>query len=436
MSENSAGKIFEHPWSEDVLLNLGSVTVGGTPRTSVEKYWKDEIPWMSSGDVHLRRIYDVPGRISKLGLQSSNATLVSPPSVAVGLAGQGKTRGTVALALRNICTNQSVALIKSEERKLNIVYLFYNLEFRYEELRSRSAGGGRAGLSKAILEQLPIPLPQVEYQEAIATVLSTIDRAIEQTEALIAKQQRIKTGLMQDLLTKGIDEHGNIRSEETHEFKDSAIGRIPVEWEVFLLDSLAKRGSGHTPNKNHPEYWNGGIKWVSLSDSRHLDKIFIFETEKEISDKGLKNSSAVLHPKGTVILSRDAGVGKSAILASEMAVSQHFMAWICQEDLNNLYLYYWLQKEKPRFEGIALGSTIVTIGLQFFREYLVAIPSSIDEQDMIAKILKNSDDHIIRENLTLKKLQHQKTGLMQDLLTGKVRVTPLLKTAEKNMNPH
>ena len=62
-----------------------------------------------------------------------------------------------------------------------------------------------------------------------------VDRAIEQTEALIAKQQRIKTGLMQDLLTRGIDEHGNLRSEQTHEFKDSPLGRIPVEWESAPL---------------------------------------------------------------------------------------------------------------------------------------------------------------------------------------------------------
>ena len=80
-------------------------------------------------------------------------------------------------------------------------------------------------------------------ESVIKEILSTVDKAIEQTEALIAKQQRIKTGLMQDLLTKGIDEHGNIRSEETHAFKDSPLGRIPVEWEVVELESITKRNS-------------------------------------------------------------------------------------------------------------------------------------------------------------------------------------------------
>ena len=82
----------------------------------------------------------------------------------------------------------------------------------------------------------PVSKPE---QTKIAEILSTVDRAIEQTEALIAKQQRIKTGLMQDLLTRGIDEHGNLRSEQTHQFKDSPLGRIPVEWEVRELGTVA-----------------------------------------------------------------------------------------------------------------------------------------------------------------------------------------------------
>ena len=157
--------------------------------------------------------------------------MVDPPSVAVALAGQGRTRGTAAYVRRALCTNQSVALLKGNLGELDTEYLLHNLSFRYSELRSRSAGGGRAGLTKTILEQLPLPLPAaVTEQSKIAEVLSTIDRAIERTEAVTAKHQRIKIGLMQDLLTRGIDEHGNLRSEQTHEFKASSLGWIPMEW--------------------------------------------------------------------------------------------------------------------------------------------------------------------------------------------------------------
>lgn len=322
---------------------------------------------------------------------------------------------------------RSVAVIRPEGIDPKYLYHYFLSEDFQRKLKDSTNASAQGGVYLGTLAKCLVTFPTLKKeQEKIAEVLSTIDLVIAQTEAIIAKQQRIKTGLMQDLLTKGIDENGNIRSEATHEFKDSAIGRIPVEWDVELLDKLGERGSGHTPNKSHPNYWNGGIKWVSLADSSKLDQIYILDTDKEISTQGLKNSSAVLHPKGTVILSRDAGVGKSAILGTEMAVSQHFIVWRCGKNLNNYYLYYWLQKEKPKFEGIASGSTIVTIGLQFFRQYQIAVPKLIDEQNLIAEIIKKSDESISKHRCSLEKLKRRKTGLMQDLLTGKVRVTNLL----------
>ena len=145
---------------------------------------------------------------------------------------------------------------------------------------------------------------------------------------------------------------------------------IPDGWKYDLLETFAKRCSGHTPNKKHSEYWDGGIKWVSLSDSSSLDNGYIFKTDKEISEEGIKNSSAVVHPQGTVILSRDAGVGKSAVMAEPMAVSQHFIAWYCdnKKTLNTWFFYNWLQVMKPEFERQAVGSTIKTIGLPYFKK--------------------------------------------------------------------
>ena len=100
----------------------------------------------------------------------------------------------------------------------------------------QESGSTRYGLPVSAIESVEIPTPPKPEQTKIAEILSTVDRVIEQTEALIAKQQRIKAGLMQDLLTCGIDEHGNLRSEETHKFKDSPLGRIPVEWAIKSLN--------------------------------------------------------------------------------------------------------------------------------------------------------------------------------------------------------
>ncbi len=204
------------------------------------------------------------------------------------------------------------------------------------------------------------------------------------------------------------------------------------EWEDKLLESIATRGSGHTPSKSHPEYYNGGIKWVSLADSKRLDQGYIYETEIEISKEGLENSSAVLHPAETVILSRDAGVGKSAVTFSEMAVSQHFIAWQGIEGkLSNWFLYSILQIHKREFERIAVGNTIKTIGLPYFKKMKVTIPL-LPEQQKIASFLSAVDKKI--EQLTRKKelLEEYKKGVMQKLFPKPGEQHPELRFKDEN----
>ncbi|MDW1744841.1 MULTISPECIES: restriction endonuclease subunit S [Vibrio] len=264
------------------------------------------------------------------------------------------------------------------------------------------------------LELLVPPLPE---QKKIAAILTSVDDVIEKTQAQIDKLKDLKTGMMQELLTRGVGVDGKPHTE----FKDSSVGKIPKGWDCCLLDKVAKRGSGHTPDKKKPEYWNDGVKWVSLTDSSKLDKLYISDTAKKISQLGIENSSATLHPKGTVVMARDAGVGKSAIMTSSMAVSQHFMAWVCGEKLDNYFLYYLLQHWKPQFEAIAMGSTIKTIGLPYFKKLQIPVPS-IEEQRVISGALKSVDNKMFALERKHKQLTSTKKALMQDLLTGKVRV--------------
>ena len=208
-------------------------------------------------------------------------------------------------------------------------------------------------------------------------------------------------------------------------YKKTEIGVIPDDWEVVLLDSVAKRGSGHTPDKKHPEYWNGNIKWISLKDSDRLDVPYIDDTADKTTPLGIANSSAVVHPAGTVILSRDAGVGKSAIMRNEMAVSQHFIAWQCSTQLENHFLYYWLQVRKPEFERIAIGNTIKTIGLPYFKHLKIPFPPKKEEQKAIAQTLSDVDALIDELDKHIAKKRNIKTGTMQQLLTGKTRLPGL-----------
>lgn len=187
-----------------VVKNIGSFTnctAGGTPNTKVSSYWGGTHPWMSSGELHLKQVFDVAERITDEGLENSSTKYVPQGSVLIGLAGQGKTRGTVAISRIGLCTNQSIAAIYPSKNHIS-EYLYYNLDSRYEELRSLSTGdGGRGGLNLKIIKNIILPMPSVNEQTAIVTILSDMDKEIETLQTRLHKTEHIKQGMMQELLT-------------------------------------------------------------------------------------------------------------------------------------------------------------------------------------------------------------------------------------------
>lgn len=269
---------------------------------------------------------------------------------------------------------------------------------------------GSLSINDSDLMALPVSVPSgktsVAEQQKIADCLSSLDKLIVEQARKVEVLKTHKKGLMQQLFPREGETQPRLRFPE---FEASAY------WESRRLEDLAKRGSGHTPSKSKPEYYEGDIKWVSLADSKRLDAGLIYETATSISAQGIKNSSAVLHPAGTVLISRDAGVGKSAVMATPMAVSQHFIVWTCQDQLlSNWFLYYVLQEMKPIFERNATGSTIKTIGLPFFKELEIATPS-LPEQKRIADCLASLDTLITAATQELNNLKAHKKGLMQKL---------------------
>jgi len=161
---------FGGAWEVKNIGDFASATAGGTPSTSVPEYWNGDIRWMSSGELNLKKVYEVEGRITEIGLKNSSTTIVPPKCVLIGLAGQGKTRGTAAINYMELCTNQSIAAIFPNDSFIP-EYLFYNLYLRYNELRNLSTGdSGRGGLNLKIIKGIPIPFPTKAEQTAIAQI--------------------------------------------------------------------------------------------------------------------------------------------------------------------------------------------------------------------------------------------------------------------------
>ncbi|HZL03996.1 MAG TPA: restriction endonuclease subunit S, partial [Coriobacteriia bacterium] len=147
-------------------------------------------------------------------------------------------------------------------------------------------------------------------------------------------------------------------------------------------------GSGHTPSRTHPEYWvDCDIPWISLFDvgkMRDPRQTHMSETEQQISRLGLANSSAELHPSGTVVLSRTASVGFSTILGTEMAVSQHFATWTCGPNLRPQYLLHLLRAMAPVFDSLKVGTTNVTVFMPDLLALRAPLPP-LAEQDAIVR---------------------------------------------------
>ena len=275
-----------------------------------------------------------------------------------------------------------------------------------KHITSGARSNGLLNISRETFFGVEIATPTLPEQRKIAECLDSVDALIEAQRQKVEELKAHKKGLMQQLFPQEGETQSRLRFPE---FEGAG------EWDEKHLESLAKRGSGHTPSRSKPEYYDGGIKWISLADSKRLDQGLISKTEVEISDEGIKNSSAVLHKIGSVLISRDAGIGKSAVMAMPMAVSQHFIVWTCDDQkLSNYFLYQLLQHSKPLFERAATGSTIKTIGLQFFIGLRFRFPSR-SEQQRIADCLTNLDNLIAAEIKMLVTLKIHKKGLMQQL---------------------
>lgn len=293
------------------------------------------------------------------------------------------------------------------------------------------AGGAQKNISPKQIESINYLIPNSKKEQTqIATILSKVDEAIAQTEQLIAKYTRIKTGLMQDLLTKGIDENGNIRSEETHEFKDSPLGRIPKEWECEMLGNIFDLKTGITPLRSNSLFFaHEGYNWVKTLDLNEDD---LFESEEKITEYALNKTAIQLRPVGTILIAMYGGwqqIGRTSILKSEAATNQAITALINPKvKMYSEFLQLFLQQNRWRWKQFAVSTRKdPNITKNDIAKFYVLYPKVINEQKLVADKILTAKKMAVQYSQNLSKLQSLKTGLMQDLLSGKVRVNHLIK---------
>lgn len=302
--------------------------------------------------------------------------------------------------------------------------IFYALE--HKDIQSFIVGGTRAKLNQSGLRTITLSMPESEEEQTeIATILSTLDRAIEQTEAIITKQQRIKSGLMQDLLTKGIDEHGVIRSTATHEFKDSPLGRIPVEWEVSPAHSLCTAVID-CKNRTPPESKDGHP--VIRTPNVRYGK-FVTADLAMTDTKSYEIWTARGKPQpGDVVITREAPFGEACLIPENITapcLGQRMMMYQADpQKLRSDFMVFAIYSEQvqKRLVELAGGSTVGHIRVGDIRSLSIPHPKNVNEQEKIAMTLTGIEQAITTLINNVNNLRLTKAGLMHDLLTGTVRV--------------
>jgi type I restriction enzyme S subunit len=315
----------------------------------------------------------------------------------------------------------NLLLLRAKDNVCHPFFLIFLL--KSEEIRKKIRSLSRQAVNQVSinisdLSKLSIPLPPLPEQRKIAQIFETVDNAIEKTEKIIEKYKRIKQGLMQDLLTKGIDEKGNIRSEKTHKFKDSPLGRIPEEWEVVRLGEVGEIIMGQSPPSALVNQEGNGIPFLQGSAEFGAK----YPLPKNWIVKPLK-----LAPKNSILISIRAPVGDLNIADNVYCIGRGLAAIkVNNSKASNFFIWFVLHLFSDRLVKISQGSTFEAIGHNELNNFLIPLPP-LSEQKRIAEILSQIDQTIEKEEKYKQKLERLKKGLMEDLLTGKVRVNKLLE---------
>jgi len=307
-----------------------------------------------------------------------------------------------------ICINQSVAVIRPND-KVVPVFLKLLLESPWYQRKMIGDAGGSTikHIYITIVNLMPIAVPtSLVEQRAIAAALSDVDALLAKLDRLIAKKRDLKQAAMQQLLT------GQTR-----------LPGFNGAWEVKRLDELADIRSGGTPSTSVPHFWSGNIPWCTPTDITALDgSKYLSDTSRMIALDGLKSSSAEMIPAHSIVMTSRATIGECAINTVPVSTNQGFKNFIPFETTDAEFLYYLLTTQKPGFISLCAGSTFLEIGKAQLAVYQVRLPSVKDEQTAIATVLSDMDAELAALEARRDKTRALKQGMMQELLTGRIRL--------------
>lgn len=393
-------------WQEISLSNLAQeIFGGGTPPKQHTEYWSGNLPWISSSDLFLNDIHSIKLSkfITKEAVKNSATKKVPKGSVlVVSRVGVGK----VALAKEDLYTSQDFTNIITPS--CDSTFLAYSLSKMMAKKVTSVQGSAIKGIPSEEIKEYHIRVPRKEEQQKIAAFFTALDRRIENCEKRLVTLEQLKKGLLQKMLSS------NSRTLPEIRFKG-----FEGSWKAYKLSEvLDEIYVGQTPRRNHKEFWNGAINWLS---SRDLTRGFVEETAEKITNVGMKSTRLRIVPNGTVViamigLDAENTRGNCGILKIDSTVNQSCAALIPKKDkIIPEFLFHWY-----RFFGndLALHYTQGTKQQNYNVDILSILPihiPSLEEQKKISAILSTIDEQIVNGEKTKNNLIRLKNGLLQQM---------------------
>lgn len=403
-------------WGVHELGDLASkIEGGGTPSRTEASYWNGDIPWATVKDLRAVSLSSTEEQITGQGLVASASKLIPAHTMIIA------SRMAVGKAVyfdRDVAINQDLKAFYPVPG-VDWQFLLHWYLSKSEKIEGLATGSTVKGIRLDDLKLLPIDLPPLPEQRKIAAILASVDDVIEKTRAQIDKLKDLKTGMMQELLTKGIGHR---------EFKDSPVGRIPEDWHHTSLKELCVViTKGTTPTTYGNSYTKTGINFIKV-ESISRDGVLNSSKFSFINEKThLKLSRSILDEGDILITIAGATVGKLAIVRREHlpANTNQALAVVRIDESKVLrnFVYYWLQSAfiKSSINGIQTVGAQPNLSLSQIGDFPIALPDTAEQRKIVGS-LSGVDDLIALKRKTLLAAELSKKALMQDLLTGKVRV--------------
>ena len=343
--------------------------------------------------------------------------------------------GKLAIAPCDIAISQDITGIYVDEKQADTVFLFHRMRQGVEDLKKLNQGTSINGIIRSDLVSYPVKLPPLPQQRRIAEILSTLDEAIEQTEALIAKMQQVKAGLMHDLFTRGVTPDGRLRPTREQDpdlYKESPLGWIPKEWETKPIASISESlidGPFGSNLKSEHYVVEPGVRVVRLQNIQEGyyndgDPVFISQRHADYLSRNAVTPGDVLI---AALGDENYPVGRSCCYSTDLppAINKAdcFRLRCLPALALNAYVMHFLNTATARnqVKRYEQGVTRRRTNLGNFRRVVVALPRIV-EQEIIIQRLVIANEQVETAKLHVEKLHQQKHGLMHDLLTGRVLV--------------